>query len=62
VEELGAGSGTEGVQALLESALEFIGTHSTRLRSRTVARCNDSIHENASIHETEVEVAASRDV
>jgi uncharacterized protein YuzE len=56
VEQLGAWSGAEGVETLLEPALEFIGTHSTRRRSRTVARCNDSIHENASIHETEVEV------
>jgi hypothetical protein len=27
VEQLGAGSGAEGIQALLESALEFIETH-----------------------------------
>ena len=32
VEQFGAGSGTEGVQALSESALEFIGSHGWRLR------------------------------
>jgi hypothetical protein len=38
VEELGAGSGAEGVQTLLESALEVIWTHGRRLQpSRTVA-------------------------
>ena len=36
VEQLGAGSRTEGVQALPEAALELIGTHGRRLRRRTV--------------------------
>jgi hypothetical protein len=29
VEQLGAGSGTEGVEAFSESALEFVGSHGT---------------------------------
>jgi hypothetical protein len=32
VEQLGAGSRTEGVEAITESALEFIGSHGGRLR------------------------------
>jgi hypothetical protein len=32
VEQLGAGSGTEGVETLLESALELVGSHGRRLR------------------------------
>jgi hypothetical protein len=32
VEQLGAGSGAEGLQALPESALKFIGSHGGRLR------------------------------
>jgi len=32
VEQLGAGSGTEGVQPLLKSALELVRSHGGRLR------------------------------
>jgi hypothetical protein len=35
VEQLGAGSGTEGVQALLQPVFEFIWTHAWRLARRT---------------------------
>jgi hypothetical protein len=38
VEKLGAGSGAEGVEALSEPALEFIGSHGRRLRPPTVGR------------------------
>jgi hypothetical protein len=36
VEQLGAGSGAEGVEAFADSALELIGTHGRRLRRSTV--------------------------
>jgi len=38
VEQLGAGSRTEGVQTLLQSAFEFVGSHGRRLRRSTVTR------------------------
>jgi hypothetical protein len=38
MEELGAGSGTERVEALPKSQLELIGSHGRRLRRRTVTR------------------------
>jgi hypothetical protein len=41
VEQLGAGSGTESVQALMYPALKFVGSHGRRLRRRTVARVLD---------------------
>jgi hypothetical protein len=39
VEKFGAGSGAERVEALLESALEFVGSHGLRLRRPTIAAC-----------------------
>jgi hypothetical protein len=36
VEQLGAGSGTEGVKAFPDPAFELIGSHDGRLRRRTV--------------------------
>ena len=36
LEQLGAGSGAEGVEALPESAFELIGSHDGRVRSGTV--------------------------
>ena len=38
MEQLGAGSGAERVEAGSEKALELIGTHGRRLRRRTVTR------------------------
>jgi hypothetical protein len=43
VEELGAGSRAEGVQALPDSALELIGPHGRRLRRPTAAVCRISV-------------------
>jgi hypothetical protein len=36
VEQLGAGSGAEGVEALSDTTFELIGSHDGRLRRRTV--------------------------
>jgi hypothetical protein len=36
VEELGAGSGSECVQTLAETALEFVGAHESQTTPRTV--------------------------
>jgi hypothetical protein len=41
VEQFGAGSGAEGVEALTYPALKFVGSHGRRLRRRTVARVLD---------------------
>ena len=38
MEELGAGSGTEGVEPLPQAALELVRSHGRRLRRRTVGR------------------------
>jgi len=42
VEEFGAGSGAEGVEALPEAALQLIRPHGRRLRRRTVVRVSDT--------------------
>jgi len=41
VEEFGAGSRTEGVQALPEAGLKLVGPHGWRLRGRTITRAFD---------------------
>jgi hypothetical protein len=50
VEQLGAGGRAEGVQALPEWALEFVGPHGRRLRggslSRVMACLSTDIHEH----------------
>ena len=55
VKQLGVGSGAEGLQALLEAALQFVGSHDGRLRRGTVGpRVDVACHTHSRI------LAASR--
>jgi hypothetical protein len=48
VEQFGAGSGTEGVEARLESVLQFVRSHSRKSRMVAIGACHDAMIRGAS--------------